>query len=72
MSAPPEMWEAFIGHLEGMVEERTKMLAALDNGMHITKNHVDITKEWGEQIEREIASIRNTINRMRNEYAQRS
>lgn len=74
MPAPPEMWNAFIEHLEEMIAGRRWELAPLKDGsMRLRRRYhgeeFDITKERIAQIEHEIANIQNTIHRVRSEYA---
>jgi hypothetical protein len=71
------MWAAFIEHLEKMIETRRADLAPLESGQ-MTMGHrgadtgfqwVDITEAQAQSLRNEIASLQNTINRVRNDYA---
>lgn len=69
MAAAPEMWEAFFGHLPGMIANLKNELAPYETGtMQVAKRPyggewVDITQERIAQIKREIASIENTLKK---------
>jgi hypothetical protein len=74
MAADPEMWKAFIRHLEEMIERLSKELAPYQAKTQyvsrmVAGEVVDITTERIQQIEREIQSLRNTLARVRRDHA---
>jgi hypothetical protein len=77
MPADPEMWDAFIKHLEEMIAKREADLKPLETGemtirhrgAHTGGEWVDITKPQAESLRNEITSLRRTIDRVRNDYA---
>lgn len=77
MAADPEMWKAFIGHLEKMIEDRQAQLAPLESG-EMKLGHrgpdtgyqwVDITEAQAQSIRNEIVSLNNTLDRVRKDHA---
>ena len=77
MPADPEMWTAFMEHLEAMIAERKAHLAPLESG-EMTLGHrgadtggewVDITKPQAQSLRNEIASIQRTLDRVRKDHA---
>jgi hypothetical protein len=69
MAADPEIWKAFIRHLEEMIERLKRELAPYEAKIQFVYRmaggeKVDITAERTKQIEREIQSLRNTLARV--------
>jgi hypothetical protein len=71
MAADPQMWKAFIEHLEAMISDRRDQLAPLEAGkMKLGSRGTASNYEWeditelrAQQIRNEIASIQSTIDR---------
>ena len=66
MAADPEMWKAFIRHLEEMIERLKRELAPYEAKTQMVYRvadgvKIEITAERIKQIEREIHSLRNTL-----------
>lgn len=75
MAAPPQMWEAFFEWCRNEIAERKEELRPLRDGSgHVGRGYqgqwVDITDARIAQIEREIASLENTIEEFK-QYAPR-
>ncbi len=73
MAAPPEMWQAFFDWCRKEIAQRNEELSPYKNGTaHVGRRYqgdwVDITNSHIAQIEREIASLENTIREF-SEYA---
>jgi len=65
VAADPEMWKAFIRHLEEMIERLKRELAPYEAKTQMVYRvadgvKIEITAERIKQIEREIHSLRNT------------
>ena len=77
MAADPEMWNAFIEHLEGMIAERLAQLASLESGairmgrrgLETGGQWVDITEPQAQSLRKEIAGLQRTIDRVQQDYA---
>jgi hypothetical protein len=74
MAAGPEMWNAFIAHLEKMAARLRVELEPYKSGTQRVSRRagddwVDITVERTQQIEREIESLESTIARTRKDHA---
>jgi hypothetical protein len=77
MPADPKMWDAFIEHLEKMIEERRADLVPLESGTMKLGHRgadtnwewVDITEPQAQSLRNEIVSIQSTIDRVKKDHA---
>jgi len=75
MAASPEMWNAFVEHLDGMIAERRALLRPLlDGKVRSGRRGPDTNGEWIDttdaniqRLENEITSLQHTIDRVKKE-----
>jgi hypothetical protein len=75
MAADPEMWAAFISHLEQMIHDRHAQILPLSDGrMRSGRRGPETNGEWVDtteanilRLENEVTSLRHTIDRINQE-----